>query len=60
MTGHGKEVCLSKKSSKKGGTKIRPSPVDIIPGVILSTSAQEDMGPGPFLGLIHQLTHNTR
>ena len=49
MTGHGKEVCLPKKRrvSKKGGTKIRPSPVDIIPRVILSTSALEDMGPGP-------------
>ena len=48
-----------KELVKRGGTKIRPGPVDIIPGVILSTSAQEDMGPGPFLGLIHQLTHNT-
>ena len=45
-----KYVCQRKGVSKKG--------VDIIPGVILSTSAQEDMGPGPFLGLIHQLTHN--
>ena len=49
MTGPGKEVCLPKKRrvSKKGGTKIRPGWVDIIPGVILSTSAWEDMVPSP-------------
>ena len=37
---------------------VRPGPIDIAK-VILSTLAQEHMGPALFLGLIHQLTHNT-
>ena len=54
----GREIMYGKELIKNEGAKIRPGPIDI-PRVILSTLAQEHMGPALFLGLIHQLTHNT-
>ena len=54
--------------SKNGGTNIRPGPVDIIPGVILSTKPGSTWGPAQLavipganpLNLIHLLTHYPR